>query len=96
VAPEIIRGETYDGREVDIYSLGVVLFEMMYLRTPFQRHTSYSETILGRQNFDIKRYGKPGDCSQELIDLCGEMMSYDPAKRPGLLEILKRDVIKNS
>lgn len=34
IAPELLRGDTFDGR-VDIYSTGVVLFEMLAGRPPF-------------------------------------------------------------
>jgi serine/threonine protein kinase len=37
MAPEVFSGK-YDAR-VDIYSCGVILFEMLYMRTPFEAKT---------------------------------------------------------
>ncbi len=34
-APEVIMGQPYDGREVDAWSLGVLLYTLLELRLPF-------------------------------------------------------------
>lgn len=36
IAPEIIRGEAYDGEQVDVFSSGVCLFAMVSGRYPFE------------------------------------------------------------
>jgi serine/threonine protein kinase len=36
IAPEIILGERYKGDEVDVFSLGVVLFAMVSGKPPFK------------------------------------------------------------
>ncbi|KAI9033033.1 kinase-like domain-containing protein [Hyaloraphidium curvatum] len=40
LAPEIVRGRPYDSK-VDLWSLGCLLYELLYGSTPFQSSTSY-------------------------------------------------------
>jgi len=64
VAPEILLGENYTS-SVDIWSMGVILYVMVYSRYPFQSsclHSTYESIIHG--NFDL-----PCTVSNELQDL---------------------------
>jgi serine/threonine protein kinase len=36
MAPEILSNQTYSGREVDFFALGVILFNMFTGRQPFE------------------------------------------------------------
>lgn len=37
MAPEILRGHEYDGRQADVFNLGVILFSMLIGNPPFER-----------------------------------------------------------
>lgn len=42
-APEVILGQPYDGRAVDAWSLGVLLYALLENRLPFDPHPGMSE-----------------------------------------------------
>uniref|UniRef100_A0A0D9VHZ8 non-specific serine/threonine protein kinase n=1 Tax=Leersia perrieri TaxID=77586 RepID=A0A0D9VHZ8_9ORYZ len=77
VAPEIVAGSGHD-YAVDWWGLGVVLYEMVYGRTPF-RGRSRRETF---QRVLAARPELPGEPTP-LRDLIGLLLEKDPAKRLG-------------
>ena len=81
-APEMLRGELYD-YSVDIWQLGVLLFELMARRIPFEGKDEKKtrEKILECN----PRY--PKHFSEELVDLLEQILTKDPADRISLEEI---------
>jgi serine/threonine-protein kinase len=83
MSPEQLRGGKIDGRS-DLYSLGVVLFEMLAGRTPFQ-----ADSVLG---FVHKHLNEPPPSLAEVVpskrvgpaleDLVRRLLAKDPAERP--------------
>lgn len=47
-APEVILGQPYDGRAIDAWSLGVLLYALLEKRLPFDAHPNMSETQRSR------------------------------------------------
>jgi serine/threonine protein kinase len=85
VAPEIISGGEYDGREVDVWSLGVVLYVMLVaaLPWPFDNRKEFQERVF-QGEFTV-----PGYVDPEAEDLIRSMLSLDPESRPSMTEILR-------
>jgi polo-like kinase 1 len=88
IAPEVLFGK-HGGHsyEVDIWSLGVIIYTLLIGVPPFQKKNV--EEIYK----EIKRnnYIFPEDCdlSSEAIDLINSILTLDPLERPGLEEILQ-------
>jgi len=80
MAPEQIRGETADSR-ADLYSVGVVLFEMLTGETPY-RHKDLKELLRGVVEDPIPPL-RPivRDCPDELIELVQRLLAKDPDDR---------------
>lgn len=102
IAPEIIKGEKYT-ELVDVWSLGVTLFEMLGGYTPFRRKTAeatYDCILTSKLDFD-----DPGwkTISVDAKILMKGMMTKDPAHRmsleqvmlhPWFKSLIKKDLIK--
>lgn len=75
--PEMFRGSPYEGPEVDIWSLGVVLFAMVSGYLPFPHS---HDTLSG--NFE-----PPTNLSPSLISLLSGMFSVDPTERLTIVDV---------
>eukprot|EP00760_Papus_ankaliazontas_P018656 PhM_4_TR17560/c0_g2_i1/m.103896/K08857/NEK1_4_5; NIMA (never in mitosis gene a)-related kinase 1/4/5 len=78
IAPEIWRHEAYN-KKADMYSLGVLLFEVLAMQRPFTGNEAQMvPDILSGQHAQLPR----DRYSAELIELCEALLSVDPATRP--------------
>ncbi|UCB52849.1 MAG: protein kinase, partial [Candidatus Zixiibacteriota bacterium] len=80
VSPEQARGEEVDRRS-DIFSLGVMLYEMITSRLPFQgeHQAAILHSILNEQPQPLARYNNR--VSQELERIVSKALSKDKAER---------------
>ncbi|PIA30844.1 hypothetical protein AQUCO_05400146v1 [Aquilegia coerulea] len=88
VAPEIITGKGHDFG-VDWWSLGVVLYEMLYGKTPF-RGINRKETFYRILSKSPELVGEQTD----LRDLIKRLLEKDPEKRISVEEIKGHDYFK--
>ena len=86
LSPEICKGKLYDHKS-DIWSLGVVLYELTTLKHPF---TGNSMGDLSRKIVRGKYTPPPKSFSADLRKLIADMLSIDPAQRPDITEVLER------
>jgi len=86
MAPEQAKGNKVDSRS-DVYSLGLVFYEMVTGETPFKG--SY-EAVVHQQVFEQARPPKQVrmDVPGKLNDLILRMIEKDPAARPTLDEVI--------
>ncbi|MCW5951163.1 MAG: protein kinase [Propionibacteriaceae bacterium] len=82
-APELILGQTYKGYEIDIWSLGILLYTLCKSALPFL------DKDRGKRCYNIFKnvYDKSG-LSSSFIDLFEGMCEIDPAKRLTIDQIL--------
>jgi hypothetical protein len=71
--------------KVDIYSFGMVCYEILTGNIPFHNHTSMTE--LRKEIKDGLRPNLPEECPQQLSKLIQECYHSDPATRPSFFEI---------
>ena len=87
LSPEIVKGEPYDYR-TDIWDLGVILYEMINFKNPFEgkgMHGLYMNIVNGKiTKIDNK------NVSKELIDLIYKILKVNPLQRPEIKDIIKK------
>eukprot|EP00752_Nemacystus_decipiens_P007986 g7135.t1 len=84
MAPEVAESRPYN-EKVDVYSFGIVLWEMSTLKKPFdgmRRNRFFSEVIRGSHRPPINK--KWPKAWSELMQSCWE---EDPAKRPSFAKV---------
>ena len=86
LSPEIVQNQPYNFKS-DIWSLGVLLFEMIALKMPFDA------TSLPMLSLKIARgnYGTlPTSFSSDLKNLVKTLLNVDPSLRPSINEVLSK------
>ncbi|XP_066206307.1 sperm motility kinase 3A-like [Saccopteryx leptura] len=91
MAPEMLQCRTYEGRKVDIWGLGVILFQMVTGELPFKDRdlTKVKKKIMAGK-FTI-----PGFLSVECQALLKKLMALNPSERSAAEEILKDPWVNN-
>ena len=93
MAPEIMMGKVYNGKQTDIFAVGVILFIIVLGIFPFQKATSddYFYRMLVKKDYDTY-WSKVGGThlSDEFRSLIQRIFSLEGKKRP-TLEELKND-----
>ncbi|CAL8322519.1 unnamed protein product [Merluccius merluccius] len=82
-APEVFEGKEYEGPQLDIWSLGVVLYVLVCGSLPFDGH---SLPVL-RQRVTEGRFRIPFFMSEDCENLIRKMLVVDPAKRISMVQI---------
>lgn len=91
MAPEICKGEDYNGK-VDVWALGVVLYELLTLELPFRSaHGGMAATIKKIVDSDFPPL--PSSCSVEIRDIVSRVLQKDQAERPTAEELLAMSLV---
>lgn len=89
MAPEILDGKNGYSYEVDIWSIGIIIYTLLIGKLPFE--TNKTKEIYKRirlQNYSFPQNAKISVPAKELIE---NILVIEPHKRPSLEEILKSD-----
>jgi serine/threonine protein kinase len=83
MAPELLNLQMYDDK-ADIWSLGVLIYQLCYQRLPYGRATSMSDL---RQRMASLQPSYAMDEDPQLLKLLGRLLNGTPSERPSLSEI---------
>ena len=93
IAPEVLEGKSGHSYEVDIWSLGVIIYTLIIGKPPFET-TDVKATYrrIKQISYSFPEHISISDAARDLIQriLCG-----DPSRRPNLDEILQHDFLNH-
>lgn len=92
MAPELLWNQRY-ASAVDLWAIGVVLYELMALRLPFVGSNVLSLVYqIAFNNYDDAPLGV-GGYSPALIELVARFLDKDPTKRPNAAQLLSEGAL---
>ena len=99
IPPEIIEGNSYDGKKSDIFSLGVILFALLFCKFGFRTATPSKNIYkyIVKKRYDkyweeiekVIRNNKVESISPKLKELYVKMISYNPNERPSIETVIE-------
>ena len=89
IAPEILDGKTGHSYEVDIWSLGVIIYTLIIGKPPFE--TRDVKTTYKRIKMNAYSFPESAIISDSAKNLITQILVTDPSKRPSLDQILIHD-----
>ena len=89
IAPEILDGKTGHSYEVDIWSLGVIIYTLIIGKPPFE--TRDVKTTYKRIKMNAYTFPESAIISEAAKNLIAQILVLDPGKRPTLDQILTHD-----
>ena len=87
IAPEILDGKQGHSYEVDIWSLGVIIYTLLIGKPPFE--TSDVKTTYKRIRVNAYTFPDNVTISDQARALITKILNLDPTKRPSLDEIIE-------
>ena len=93
IAPEVLDGKVGHSFEVDIWSLGVIIYAMLIGKPPFETpdvKTTYKKIRMNSYNFP--EHVPVSDAAKNIIT---KILNLEPSKRPSLDELMAHPFMNN-
>lgn len=84
MAPEVLKNEKYSGFAIDVWSMGVILYAMIYGELPFDSDDEVTTKVKIVNDEPVFKDNIPAEANV----LLRKMLSKDPSVRPTVAEIL--------
>ena len=94
IAPEVLEGKQGHSYEVDVWSLGVIIYTLIIGKPPFE--TSDVKTTYRRIRMNAYSFPDHVQISDGARDLVQRILNSDPRKRPSLDDILASDFFSSA
>ena len=94
IAPEVLEGKQGHSYEVDIWSLGVIIYTLIIGKPPFE--TSDVKTTYKRIRMNAYNFPENVPITERARDIVTKILNNDPGKRPSIDEILSHDWINHA
>jgi len=102
VSPEILAKMPYSGCKADVFSLGVILYSLLFSQLPFDFNERVNEVVHRKRAHPPLKIpevdddtGLAFDVSSNAKDLVKKMLEIDPKKRLSLEDITRHPWIKS-
>jgi len=94
IAPEILEGKQGHSYEVDVWSLGVIIYTLIIGKPPFE--TQDVKTTYKRIRSNQYSFPENAQISDHARDLICKILQGDPTKRPTVDDVLKHPWVENA
>ena len=94
IAPEVLEGKQGHSYEVDVWSIGVIIYTLIIGKPPFE--TSDVKTTYKRIRMNAYNFPDNVTISDTARDLITKILNNDPAKRPTIDDILMHEWLNHS
>ena len=91
IAPEILEAKQGHSYEVDIWSLGVIIYTLLIGKPPFE--TSDVKTTYRRIRMNAYTFPDHVQISEAAKDIITQILNNDPSKRPSLNDLLNHEFL---
>lgn len=94
IAPEVLEGKQGHSYEVDIWSIGVIIYTLIIGKPPFE--TSDVKTTYKRIRMNAYNFPDNVPITDHARDIITQILNNDPSKRPTVDEILQHEWINHT
>lgn len=94
IAPEVLEGKQGHSYEVDIWSIGVIIYTLIIGKPPFE--TSDVKTTYKRIRMNAYNFPDSVGISDAARDIITKILNNDPAKRPTIDDIMMHEWINHA